>query len=119
MTNQLSKPKEFAIQVIESFDELARPEIQNAVIAKLWDFLKNYARKVILRKPDEELQIKLFKIHKIFKHHFDNIDMGIEIKKGEALGSPLIPNLGEIAEIRKLTQMDNDKALQLIKDLNL
>lgn len=119
MTSQLSTPKEFAIKVLEGFDDLARPEIQNAVIAKLWDFIKNYARKVILKKPDEELQIKLFKIHKVFKAHFDNIDMAIEIKKGEALGSPKIPNLGEIAEIRKITQMDNDKALQLIKDLNL
>ena len=118
-TNQLSKPKEFALKVLEGFDELARPEIQNSVISKLWDYIKGYAKKVILKKPDEELQIKLFKIHKTFKEHFDNIDMAIEIEKGEALGSPKIPNLGEIAEIRKLTQMDNDKALQLIKDLGL
>ncbi|MDA1136906.1 MAG: hypothetical protein O2916_11770 [Proteobacteria bacterium] len=119
MTSQLSTPKEFAIKVLEGFDNLARPEIQNAVISKLWDFIKNYAKKVIIKKPDEELQIKLFKIHKVFKEHFDNIDMAIEIKKGEALGSPIIPNLGEISEIRKITKMDNDKALQLIKDLNL
>ena len=80
-TNQLSKPKEFALKVLEGFDELARPEIQNSVISKLWDYIKGYAKKVILKKPDEELQIKLFKIHKTFKEHFDNIDMAIELKK--------------------------------------
>ncbi len=117
--NQLSKPKEFAIKVLEGFDELARPEIQNQVIAKLWDYIKNYAKKVIIKKPDEELQIKLFKIHKTFKEHFDDIDMAIEIKKGEALGSVKIPNLGEMAEIRKLIDMDNKKALSLIEELGL
>ncbi len=115
----LSKPKEFALKVLEGFDELARPEIQNTIVAKLWDYIKNYTQKIVLKKPDEELQIKLFKIHKTFKEHFDNIDMAIEIKKGEALGSPVIPNLGQMAEIRKLTEMDNQKALELIKDLNL
>lgn len=117
--SQLSKPKDFALKVLEGFDELARPEIQNSIIAKLWDYIKNYARKVILKKPDEELQIKLFKIHKTFKEHFEDVDMAIELKKGEALGSVKVPNLGKMAELRKLTEMDNKKALELIKDLNL
>lgn len=119
MMDQLSKPKEFALKVLKGFDELARPEIQNVVVAKLWDYISNYASRVIKNKPDEELQIKLFKIHKTFKEHFDNVDMAIEIKKGEALGSPKIPNLGAMAEIRKLTDIDNKKALELIKELDL
>ena len=119
MTNQLSKPKEFALKVLTGFDELARPEIQNTLVAKLWDYIKNYTQKIVLKKSDEELQIKLFKIHKTFKEHFDNVDMAIEIKKGEALGSPVIPNLGQMAEIRKLTEMDNKKALSIIEELGL
>lgn len=119
MTNQPSKPQDFALKVLEGFDELARPEIQNVVMAKIWDYVKSYARKVILRKPDEEIQVKLFNIFKVFKEHFDNIDMAIELQKGEELGSPKVPNLGEIAKIREITQMDKTKALQLIKDLNL
>jgi chromatin remodeling complex protein RSC6 len=118
-TTPPSKVKEFSLKVLEGFDELARPEIQNQVIAKLWDYIKNYARKVVMKKPDAELQIKLFKIHKTFKEHFDNVDMAIEIKKGEALGSPKIPNLGDMANIRKLTDMENKKALKLIEELGL
>ena len=118
-TNQLSKPKEFALKVLKGFDELARPEIQNSLIDKLWNYIRDYAKGKILKKPDEELQIKLFKIHKTFKDYFDDIDMAIEIKKGEALGSPKIPNLGDIAEIRKLTAMDNQKALKIIEELGL
>ena len=115
----LSKPKEFALKVLKGFDELARPEIQNSLIDKLWNYIRDYAKGKILKKPDEELQIKLFKIHKTFKDYFDDIDMAIEIKKGEALGSPIIPDLGSIAEIRKLTAMDNQKALKIIKELGL
>ena len=117
--NQLSKPKEFALKVLKGFDELARPEIQNSLIDKLWNYIRDYAKGKILKKPDEELQIKLFKIHKTFKDYFDDIDMAIEIKKGEALGSPIIPDLGSIAEIRKLTAMDNQKALKIIEELGL
>ena len=115
----LSKPKEFALKVLKGFDELARPEIQNSLIDKLWNYIRDYAKGKILKKPDEELQIKLFKIHKTFKDYFDDIDMAIEIKKGEALGSPIIPDLGNIAEIRKLTAMDNQKALKIIEELGL
>ena len=118
-TNQLSKPKEFALKVLDGFDKLARPEIKNIVFEKIWNYVAGYSKKVILNKPDEELQIKLFSIYKVFKEHFDNVEMAIEIKKGEALGSPKIPNLGEIAKARELTAMNTQKALKLIQDLNL
>ena len=88
-------------------------------MGKIWDYVENYAKSKVLKKPDEELQIKLFKIHKVFKEHFDDVDMAIEIKKGEALGSPVIPNLGKISELRKLTEMDNQKALKIIEELGL
>lgn len=115
----LTKPKEFALKVLDGFDALAKPEIKNVLIEKLWHYVSNYSKKIILNKPDEEIQIKLFSIYKVFKEHFDNVEMAIEIKKGEALGSPVIPNLGEIAEIRKLTQMDNQKALKIIEEFGL
>ena len=115
----LSKPKEFALKVLDGFDKLARPEIKNIVFEKIWNYVSNYSKKVILNKPDEELQIKLFSIYKVFKEHFDNVEMAIEIKKGEALGSPKIPNLGDIAKIRAITNMDNQKALKIIEELGL
>ena len=118
-TNQLSKPKEFALKVLDGFDKLARPEIKNIVFEKIWNYVSNYSKKVILNKPDEELQVKLFSIYKVFKEHFDNVEMGVEIKKGEALGSPKIPNLGDIAKIRAITDMDNQKALKIIEELGL
>ena len=117
--NQLSKPKEFALKVLDGFDALAKPEIKNQIIEKLWQYVSSYSKKVILRKPDEEIQIKLFSIYKVFKEHFDNVEMAVEIKKGEALGSPKIPNLGDIAKIRAITDMDNQKALKIIEELGL
>ena len=118
-TNQPSKVKIFALNVLSGFDDLARPEIQNVVMEKIWNYVRNYAQKVILKKPDEEIQVKLFNIYKVFKEHFDDIDMAIELKKGEELGSPQVPNLGKIAEVRALSNMNDKKAYQLIKDLGL
>ena len=117
--NQLSKPKEFALKVLDGFDALAKPEIKNGIIEKIWDYVASYSKRVILKKPDEEIQIKLFSIYKVFKEHFDNVEMAVEIKKGEALGSPKIPNLGDIAKIRAITDMDNQKALKIINELGL
>lgn len=117
--NQLSKPKEFALKVLDGFDSLAKPEIKNVIFQKIWDYVSNYSKNIILKKPDEELQIKLFSIYKVFKEHFDNVEMAVEIKKGEALGSPKIPNLGDIAKVRELTNMDNQKALKIIEELGL
>lgn len=118
MTSQLdlSPIKQFAVKVLEKFDELARPEIQNVIIAKVWDYVKSYTLKIIQRKPDEELKDKLLQIHLMLKKEFDDIDMSLGIKAGEALGSPIIPNLGEIKRIRGLTS-DNIKTNKLLEEL--
>jgi hypothetical protein len=115
----ISKSKEFAINILNGFDELARPEIQNALMAKIWNYIRNYSHKVILKKPDEEIQIKLLKIYKIFNEYFTDLDMAIEIKKSEALGSIPVPNVGKMAEIKKIMESDKIKALELIKELGL
>lgn len=114
-----SKTKEFALAILDGFDRLARPEIQNVLVAKIWDYVKNYSQRIITRKPDEEIQIKMFEIYKVMKEYFDNVDMAIEIRKGEELGSPTIPNIGEIAKARAITDMDSKKAMQLIREMNL
>lgn len=99
----LSPIKTFAVKVLEKFDELARPEIQNIIIAKVWDYVKNYTFNIIVKKDDEELKEKLLSIHLMLKEQFDEIDMSLQIRQGEALGSPRIPNVGEIKRIRALT----------------
>ena len=119
MTTPLSKPKEFALKVLDGFDALAKPEIKNSLMDKIWQYVASYTKKKVINKPDEEIQIKLFSIYKVFKEHFDNVEMAVEIKKGEALGSPKIPNLGDIAKIRAITDMDNQKALKIIEELGL
>ena len=112
-------PKEFALKVLNGFDELARPEIQNVLIAKIWDYVKSYSERIILRKPDEEIQIKLLSIHKIFSEHFKDVDLAVEMKKGELLGSIPVPNVGHLAQVKKLNIEDNQKAAELIKEYGL
>ena len=66
MNTPLSEEKKFAIEVLDIFDELARPEIKNRVFAKIWNYVKQYTFRIILKKPDHEITEKLLIIHRKF-----------------------------------------------------
>ena len=111
--------KDFAFRVLDCFDELAKPELKNIVMIKIWNYLKTYSRKIILKKPDQELQEKLFKIYEILFPLFKDTEISVSINAGEALGSPKIPDVGELAKTKKLTRINEREALKLIEDLKL
>ena len=113
----MSQVKDYAFKVLDCFDELARPEIKNRVFAKIWNYVKNYTYKIIMRKPDEELKIKLFKIYSVLGPMFNETAMSIEMQKAEALGSVPVPDVGKLGEIKQLTKIDEKKALQLLEEL--
>ena len=110
----LSDVKEYAVKTLNCFDELAKPEIKNRVMGKLWDYIKSYTFKIILRKPDKELKQNLLKIHNTLGPLFNDVKMSVEIREGENLGSPKIPNVGHLAKIKNLTSCD-----ELLKELKL
>ena len=111
---ELSIVKEFALKTLNCFDDLAKPEIKNRVMLKLWDYLKNYTFKIILRKPDAELKEKLKQVHETLGPLFADVQMSEEIKQGEKLGSPIIPDVGELAKVKSLTNSN-----KLLKELGL
>ena len=113
----MSQVKNIAFEVLNCFDELAKPEIKNRVMAKIWSYVKSYAAKKILRKPDEEIKIKLFKIHQILGPYFNEVSMSIEMQKAESLGSIPVPDVGKMGEIKQITKIDEKKALELLKEL--
>ena len=47
---------------------------------------------------------------------FDKAEM---INEGEELGSPIIPDIGELGESKQFTRLDENAAMNLIKELNL
>jgi len=101
----LSNEKQFAIEVLEVFDELAKPEIKNRVFAKIWDYVKNYTFRIILKKPDNEITEKLLIIHKKLNSRFQDVNNSIEINKAEAMGSVKIPPVGELYKVKNLQQV--------------
>lgn len=105
--------KEFALKTLSCFDDLAKPEIKNRVMLKIWEYLRNYTFKIILRKPDAELKAKLRQVHQTLGPLFNDVDISEEIKKGEELGSPVIPNIGELGKIKSLTSNELLKELRL------
>lgn len=115
----MSEIKKYAYETLDCFDELAKPEIKNIVFDKIWKFVYNYVHKIIGKKPDSELKEKLEKIHNTLNPLFVKAEISLGIKEGEKLGSPQIPNVGELAKIRALTAKDEQKALELVKELGL
>lgn len=114
----LSDVKKFAVEVLDVFDELARPEIKRSVFKKIWNYLKGYSYKVILKKPDEEINAKLLIIHKKLNQRFKDLDNSIEINVAEKLGSVKIPNVGELGKVKKLTTISQIQADEILKELN-
>ena len=116
--NPLSEVKQFSLEVLNCFDELAQPEL-TTITRKIWIFLFGRTQQIIAKKPDEELNEKLLKIYKILHPKFKDLDISLAIQAGEALGSIKIPNVGELAKKKKLTKVSEQEALKLIKELNL
>ena len=113
----LTETKQFALKTLACFDDLAKPEIKNRVMLKIWDYIKNYTFKTILKKPDDELKTKLYEVYKVLGPMFKDTEMSAQIKMGESMGSPKIPDVGELAKIKRLAPSDSD--LELLKELNL
>ena len=117
MSTPLSEEKKFAIEVLDVFDELARPEIKNRIFARIWNYVKQYTFRIILKKPDHEITEKLLIIHKKLNSRFQDVNNSIEINKAEAMGSIKIPPVGELYKIKNLTKINKEQAKQLMQEL--
>jgi len=112
--NDFSIVKQFALRTLECFDEIAKPEIKNSVMVKIWNYLKGYTFKKILKKPDQELKETLYKVYCVLGPLFKDLDISNEIKAGELLGSPKIPDVGEMAKVKPLAV---DHTAKILKEL--
>ena len=117
MNTPLSEEKKFAVEVLDIFDDLAKPEIKNRVFAKIWEYVKNYTYRIILKKPDHEITEKLLIIHRKLNSRFQDVNNSIEINKAEAMGSIKIPPVGELYKIKNLTKTNKEQANKLMREL--
>jgi len=108
-----SQVKQFALKTLQCFDDLAKPEINNRVMRKIWEYVRNYTYKIILRKPDKELKEKLKLIHDTLGPMFTDVQISHQIREGERLDSPKIPMVGELSKVRDLTNNEE----QVLKEL--
>ena len=120
MSQLNSDVKQFALEVLDGFDKLARPEIGNSLFEWIWNTISNRALNIILKKPDEELRKKLGEINKVFAKYNNLMTMSVQIHEGEALGAIKIPEVGELAMVKQLTpsmEAKTKKTLELVEDL--
>jgi len=113
----LSNEKQFALEVLDIFDDLAKPEIKNRLFVKIWDYMKSYTFKIILKKPDNEITEKLLIIHKKLNSRFQDVNNSVEINEAEKLGSVKIPEVGDLYRIKKLAQVNKHQVEELVKEL--
>lgn len=113
----LSDTKQFGLEVLDLIDELVKPEIKIGFIEKFWHFFTGYAKKKILKKPDNEIIEKLLLIQKKLNSKFSDLQKSVEINVAESMGSVKIPNVGELAKVKKLTTISQEQAKQLEKEL--
>lgn len=114
-----SDDKRFALEVLQIFDELAQPEIKNRVMGKIWGYVLNYIHKIILKKPDEEINASLLTIYKKLHPKFQQVDLSLEIQKQEKFSGVKIPNVGELARQRNLVKLDENKLNELLEEFGV
>lgn len=112
-----SEIHQFAFEVLDVIDDLVKPEIKYSFIEKFWHFFTGYAKKKILKKPDNEIIEKLLIIQKKLNSKFMDLEKSVEINKAEALGSPPIPDVGELAKVKRLTLVSKEQATALMKEI--
>jgi len=122
----LSEEKQFALEVLDIFDELARPEITNRVIRQIWYGLEllhfpgvyKWMQGLIIKKSDVEINAKMLIIYRKLNSRFRDLDKSVEINVMEKINPGVsIPNVGELAKVKKLTTISEAQAIQLEKEL--
>ena len=57
--DQVKSVRNYAIEALDCFDKMAKPEIQNRVMGSIWNYIFKYILKTINKKPEKELKEKL------------------------------------------------------------
>lgn len=108
----------FALEVLDLIDELVKPEIKSGFIEKFWHYFTGYAKKKVLKKPVKEIEDKLLIIHNKLSQRFKDIDTSIEINTMAQLNPGIsIPDVGDLARVKKLTTVNKDQADKLMREL--
>lgn len=122
----LSEEKQFALEVLDIFDELAKPEIKKRIIQQIWYGIEilhfpgvyKWMQGLIIKKSDEELNQKMLIIYKKLNSRFKNLETSIEINVMEKLNPGVrIPNVGELGKTKKLITISPEQMKQLEKEL--
>ena len=125
MNTPLSDEKRFALEVLDVFDELAKPELKNRFMKAIWygaEWLKfggvyGWIKNIITKKPDNEITEKLLVIHKKLNSRFQDVDNSVEMNKAEAMGSIPIPPVGKLYKVKNLTKINKEQANKLMQEL--
>ena len=115
--DQIKSVRKYAIEALDCFDKMAKPEIQNRVMGSIWNYIFKYILKTINKKPEKELKEKLLEIYLVLNPLFSDLQLSAEIKKSEALDSVPIPDVGEMKSAKELLNVDSERAAKILKEL--
>ena len=122
----LSEEKQFALEVLDIFDELARPEIQNRILKQIWYGMEllhfpgvyKWMQGLIIKKSDKELNAKMLIIYKKLNQRFKDLNNSVEMNVMEQLNPGVkIPPVGDLAKVKNLTKVNLEQAKKLAKEI--
>ena len=122
----LSEEKQFALEVLDIFDELARPEIQNRILKQIWYGMEllhfpgvyKWMQGLIIKKSDKELNEKMLVIYKKLNQRFQDLNNSVEMNVMEQLNPGVkIPPVGDLARVKNLTKVNVEQAQKLAKEI--
>jgi hypothetical protein len=99
--DQIKTVRNYAIEALDCFDKMAKPEIQNRVMGSIWNYIFKYILKTINKKPEKELKEKLLEIYLVLNPLF----------------SEPIPDVGEMKSAKELLNVDSERAAKILKEL--
>ena len=106
LLNLSSNVKDFALRVLDAFDKMARPEIKNIIMQKIWNYVKGYSMNIIMRKPDVEIKLKLQEIHGILDPLFKKVDTAYQLKQSKKLNDDILTeNLMKLPDFKDIMEL--------------
>lgn len=117
----MSEIREITNKVLEAYNQLAKLNINQGWIDRVWKSIHWYIKeKIIPKKSDQQLEQEMYVIYKVMNPYFKRFDMNDEIEEGEKLSGINIIPVGQLFKDKnlvKLTEQEKKKALEVYESI--
>lgn len=117
----MSQLRELSLGIVNDAYAIGLKYVKHQTLASFFTkIFKPRIDKIILKEAaEEDLKLVMWSMKKKMDKAIKLIDTAELINEGENLGSPKIPNIGELGAVKEFSKSDEQKAIELLKELKL